>query len=206
MEHWSLEHERGLIELYTGTNRQLRVIDPDFPEGKDRQRLLVLVKGEVRYRSRSVAAERLSLEKYFTRPLPGKYGGGVDYSRPFLEIRSNWRDTFLTGVAVHSKKGIDVVPPPGDSQLEQRNRESSDWQKRFYAITDQVGWSRIFWCWWLWLPLLYSLINLIVIVTGVAEPETLYVKIAAALVFVALIAYYGLKKNKEFLQKKKDSG
>ena len=200
MEHWSLQHERGLIELYTGTNRQLRVFDPEFPEGRDRVRLLVLVDGQVRFRARAVSAVRLSLERFYTRPQPGKYGGGIDFSAPYLAVRSNLRSTFLTGAEVHTKKGVEVIPPPEDAQVVRRNQEAPVWKKKVFAISDELDGERAFYLLMFGLPLVYAVLNFILALTGVVEPETIYVKVAAALVLAVGFGFYGLRKNKASLQ------
>lgn len=206
MEHWSLSHERGLIELYTGTNQQLRAIDPEFPEGRDRARLLVLVDGQVRYRARAVGAVRLTLDKFYTRPQPGGYGGGVDFSMPNLSLRSNLCRTFITRAEVHTKKDVEFIPPPEGAQVVQRNQAAPEWKRRIFAISDEMDWERVAYLCFFGLPLVYALINLLLSVTGVVEPETVYVKVAAALVLAAGFGFHGLRKNKAFLQKTKDSG
>lgn len=194
MEHWELDHERGHIELFTGSSAELQEIDPEFPDGNGEHRLLVTVDGVTRYRGRRVYNENITLEKIYTAPRPGKYGGALDYSKPLLKITSDILGRNISLAWVDTKDGTTAFEAPAGSCAERRNaeRQRSRLKGWLYSIEDLIRWQEAWMYVFFIVPFTYAVVNLMMVLFG-WEPERLVSKLFSLVVLCLMLVAAGFR-------------
>ncbi|MEJ6550330.1 hypothetical protein PQI66_12325 [Corynebacterium sp. USCH3] len=155
-ETWTITHPSlGRIEVSTGTGDELRALDPDFPrDRKDRQgkqssaspRLLVRVEGTVVARKKSLSNTKIDLsEKTLDdpgkRPDAGEFGHQEAVLKPFLEIESNWADSWIRTVTVRVRDSVVLLDAPAGSRAAKRQEamERSAFKRWLYPLLGGIG-------------------------------------------------------------------
>ncbi|WP_420100278.1 hypothetical protein [Corynebacterium sp.] len=158
-ETWTITHPSlGRIEVSTGTEDELRALDPDFPQGrkarKGRQgkqssaspRLLVRVEGTVVARKKSLSNTKIDLsEKTLDdpgkRPDAGEFGHQEAVLKPFLEIESNWADSWIRTVTVRVRDSVVLLDAPAGSRAAKRQEamERSAFKRWLYPLLGGIG-------------------------------------------------------------------
>ncbi|MGJ0184605.1 hypothetical protein [Corynebacterium glyciniphilum] len=153
VETWSIIHPSlGRIEVSTGTEDELRVLDPGFPQGKegkqssDSPRLLVRVEDTVVARKKSLTNTKIDLsEKTLDdpekRPASGEYSHQETVLKPFLEIESNWADTWVRSITVRIRDTAVLLDAPVGSRAGKRQQamERSAFKRWLYPLLGGVG-------------------------------------------------------------------
>jgi hypothetical protein len=149
-ETWSITHPSlGRIEVSTGTERELRELDPEFPQstkGSDSPRLLVRVENTVVARRKALGNVKIDLsEKTLDdpdkHPPAGEYGHQDTVTRPLLEIESNWMDTWVRSVTVRVRDTVVLLDAPAGSRAAKRQAamERSAFKRWLYPLLTGVG-------------------------------------------------------------------
>jgi hypothetical protein len=149
-ETWSIAHPSlGRIEVSTGTEDELRTLDPDFPQGRkasNSPRLLVQVGGTVVARRKSLGNVKIDLSKETLsdpdkHPSPGEYGHQEGLLRPVLEIESNWMDTWVRSVTLRVRDTVVLLDAPVGSRAAKRQAamERSAFKRWLYPLLAGVG-------------------------------------------------------------------
>lgn len=156
-ETWSITHPSlGRIEVSTGTGRELRALDPHFPQGKkgeegkkknsDSPRLLVRIGGTVIARKKSLSNTKIdlsekTLEDPGKRPDAGEYGHQEAVLKPFLEIESNWADSWIRSITVRVRDTPVLLDAPAGSRAAKRQQamERSAFKRWLYPLLGGIG-------------------------------------------------------------------
>ncbi|WP_312977174.1 hypothetical protein [Corynebacterium sp.] len=149
-ETWSITHPSlGRIEVSTGPENQLRALDPRFPQGKstsDSPRLLVRVGDTVIARKKSLSNTKIDLsEKTLDdpgkRPGAGEYGHQEAVLKPFLEIESNWADSWIRNITVRVRDTPVLLDAPAGSRAAKRQQamERSAFKRWLYPLLGGIG-------------------------------------------------------------------